>query len=188
LFKQEWWFPIMASYFKRRCKSFEKTCEWIKSWSWFIFFGKYKLSPLHRCILHCSETVCNQVVPVLLELGADIEANTTDGKTPLFFAAYRGFTQVTKKLISVQADINTPDKNGNIPLHFVSDVDCATALINGGGKVDMWNKQFNSPLHSAYAFHGDCALTKFIQSQFPEKFFTSKEFKWLHSSWNIKYP
>jgi len=63
-----------------------------------VSFGKHKLSPLHRCILHCSESVCVQVVPVLLELGADIEANTTDGKTTFFLRLIVDLRKLLKNL------------------------------------------------------------------------------------------
>jgi len=109
------------------------------------------------------------MVPALLELGADVDAFTADGKSPLFYAAYRGFVQVIKKLIAEKADVNEQDDNGNVPLHYISDYEGAMAIVGAGGRLEMWNKQLNSPLHSAYCFYGEGTLSRYLQSQFPEK-------------------
>ena len=63
----------------------------------------------------------DQVLLVLLENGANIEANTSIGRTPLHLAALRGHRKIFEILLSAGAKLNPQDKEGNTPLHFLSE-------------------------------------------------------------------
>ena len=52
----------------------------------------------------------------LIELGADINASTNDGNTPLMEASTRGYISVVKKLIERGARLDASQKDGRTPL------------------------------------------------------------------------
>jgi len=57
------------------------------------------------------------MVEFLIEEGADIEAETVLGQTPLFWAAGRGHVAATQQLLASHACVNSTDQNGDTPLH-----------------------------------------------------------------------
>ncbi len=57
-----------------------------------------------------------QVLALLLENGADVEARNNRGRTALTGASFRGHTEVVKLLLNKGADVNTADKFGKTPL------------------------------------------------------------------------
>lgn len=76
----------------------------------------------------------------LLRAGADINARTATGSTPLHLAARK---ESAKKLISVLlakgADVNAQDENGWVPLHLTATddrIENATLLLAGGADVN----------------------------------------------------
>ena len=62
-----------------------------------------------------------EVVEVLLSAGANIDARTEAGWTPLHFAAYYGATKVVEVLLSAGADIGAITEVGEDPFHVASD-------------------------------------------------------------------
>jgi ankyrin repeat protein len=60
-----------------------------------------------------------EIVDLLLEKGADIEAQTQDGKTVVHIAIFRGHFQYLKHIISKCADINASRPIGRSAVHFV---------------------------------------------------------------------
>lgn len=57
-----------------------------------------------------------------LQDGADVNARTKDGLTPLMFAARDGHLDVVKYLVDKGADMNTRDNYGTTPLMWARDV------------------------------------------------------------------
>jgi len=94
---------------------------------------------LHFAIDNKAENL--DVVNLLLEYGADINKETTsDGLTPLIFAANRGHVNITKLLIDYGAKVDAAEyNNSNTALHI--------ACLNGESRiVEMLatEKTFNS--------------------------------------------
>ena len=58
------------------------------------------------------------IVNILLQNDADVNAADGDGLTPLHDAAYNGHTDIVDLLIENKADINAKDIYGLTPLHW----------------------------------------------------------------------
>ncbi|KAH0539042.1 hypothetical protein FGG08_004388 [Glutinoglossum americanum] len=70
------------------------------------------------------------IVQLLVDEGADMDANATDSRTPLHVAATRGKTDVVKVLVREGANRSARDNNGQIPLHLAPDPATASELLN----------------------------------------------------------
>ena len=57
-----------------------------------------------------------EVVKMLLEKGADVNAKNTKGWTALMIASLRGQTEVVKNLLEKGADVNAKDEDGKSAL------------------------------------------------------------------------
>lgn len=58
------------------------------------------------------------VIKLLIESGADINAKNIHGNTALIFASARGYLDIVKYLIEVGADINLKNNLGNTALMY----------------------------------------------------------------------
>lgn len=58
-----------------------------------------------------------EVIKLLLEKGADIEAADSNGRTLLYRASLNGHDKVVKLLLEKGADMNTKDSDGWTPLY-----------------------------------------------------------------------
>ena len=63
------------------------------------------------------------LLPVLIDAGANVNAATPDGTTPLHVAVQRGDDSALSKLLSAGANPNLADANGMLPVHWA----CALA-------------------------------------------------------------
>lgn len=100
--------------------------------------------------LHWAKT--KEVVELLLDSGADIEAHNHDGETPLHIMARHKRLDCTIVLLSRGAEVNSQSKDGSTPLHqaaMVQDVDIVRALIVFGANVNITNKRYETPRHVA---------------------------------------
>ena len=70
------------------------------------------------------------IVELLLEAGADVDADIDDGRTALHLAAEKGYASVVERLLAAGADPNVQDGNGNTPLHLAA---------GRGGDWDVWH-------------------------------------------------
>ncbi len=57
-----------------------------------------------------------RMVQLLIELGADVDVQSTGGYTPLMVAAGRGKTDIVKELLEAGANVNIKSKNGETAL------------------------------------------------------------------------
>jgi WD40 repeat protein len=91
-----------------------------------------------RTPLHIACAAGNEiVVRLLLERGADLNARTNDGWTPLHEAA-DGSAELLRALLARGADPNAASAAGYTPLHraaFTSSVDAVEVLLNAGASV-----------------------------------------------------
>lgn len=79
----------------------------------------------------------------LLSEGADVNARTSAGETPLMLAAARGRLDAIGLLIDRGADVNAATDAGNTALMFAAargQVDAVRALIESGARADHRNK------------------------------------------------
>jgi hypothetical protein len=93
------------------------------------------------------------VITSLLDAGADIEAKSNSGNTPLQFSILpRAQAKVFDTLIARGADIQTTDHDGQTPLHTAAqygNVHAVRGLIRLGAKVNVRDKFGHSPLNYA---------------------------------------
>ena len=109
--------------------------------------GHYENTPLHSAAYYGDL----EMVQVLLEYGVDVNAQSSDGQTPLHFASwgYHDDPGVVRLLIERGADPNTRDEDGSTPLHralLVRGIGVARALIEHGASVEVKNGKGKTPL------------------------------------------
>ena len=93
-----------------------------------------------------------EAVEVLLEQGADINAQDKHGWTPLHHAAWNNAAATAEVLLKQGADIHATNKNGWTPLHWGAlnnAADTAEVLLKNGADVNAKNKDGDTPLHHA---------------------------------------
>lgn len=61
-----------------------------------------------------------ETIKMLVTAGADVNAKTNDGATPLRLAAFHGCADIIEVLLATGADINVRDDEGWTPLHEVA--------------------------------------------------------------------
>jgi ankyrin repeat protein len=102
--------------------------------------------------LHWASSESTEAVDILIAGGANINAKTDEGKTPLYFAAQVGLSNAVASLLKAKADPNCRDSNGWSPLVVAADMlhnDVVVLLQKAGAKEPSWNK-----LHQAIVFGG----------------------------------
>ena len=109
---------------------------------------KYDQTPL----LWASENGYVEVVKLLLDKEADINAANKDGWTPLHGASYYGHIEVIKLLLDKEANVNAADKDGWTPLHGASShghIEVVKLLLDKEADINAANKDGWTPLHGA---------------------------------------
>ena len=96
------------------------------------------MTALHLAV---NEGHCN-VIKILLESEAELEAKTRMGRTPLHIAALRGNLKITELLVSSGANVNTTDTEFATPLHYASEhgySELVDYLLSHGARASMKN-------------------------------------------------
>ncbi len=92
-----------------------------------------------------------EVAEFLLARGAEIEARTNKGFTPLHYAA-QGSCQTARLLLSRKANVKAKSEGGETPLHLAARtgaVDMVTLLIAHGADVNARSNDGETPLFAA---------------------------------------
>jgi ankyrin repeat protein len=88
----------------------------------------------------------------LIKLGADIEAETQEGVTPLIFAVASNHTDAVKALLSYNPNLDKITSDSETPLIiavFNGNQEIAEALIRAGADIDLADKYGATALHYA---------------------------------------
>ena len=86
-----------------------------------------------------------EVVKILIEHGAEIEAIYKDGYTPLYIASQNGRLDVVEYLISQQANINMSCHHGSSPLYIATQqgqLDVVNLLLQKGANAEATKSGF----------------------------------------------
>jgi len=81
-------------------------------------FGGY--APLHLAAAHCNRELVLNTCSVLLATGADLNARTQWGTTPLWSATVVGRSELVDFLLRHGAELDARDTQGRTPLMFVA--------------------------------------------------------------------
>ncbi|KAF6140343.1 hypothetical protein GIB67_011362 [Kingdonia uniflora] len=77
---------------------------------------------------------------VVTKWNADPDAPDNDGRSPLHWAAYKGFADSIRLLLFLDAYMGRQDKDGCIPLHWAAirgNLEACTVLVQAGKKEDL---------------------------------------------------
>ena len=114
-------------------------------YSYGFFTGE---TPLHT---HAGEGR-KEVVKILINAGANVNAKNDSGSTPLIAAAFDGDKEIVKLLIAKGANVNPKTDLGNTPLHSAAlngRKEIVELLIANGADVNANNVAGVTPLHWA---------------------------------------
>ena len=108
-----------------------------------------QILPMH----FCSSSGSEETTQMLVDAGADVNAQTVDGSTPAMFAAAYGKPRSLKILLA-SPNVNTSlqDETGNTALHaavFSQKLACIHPLLAAGADPCMLNLSLLTPLHYA---------------------------------------
>ena len=93
-----------------------------------------------------------EVVKQHIAAGTDVNGMDTIGRTPLYFAVFKGHKEIAELLIEKGADVNAKAGFGSTPLHdaaFSDLKEVAELLIANGADVNVKTKFGETPLDLA---------------------------------------
>lgn len=125
-------------------------------------FNMFEQTVLHRACLGGYK----DITAWLIRLGANVNARTSSGATPLLLAAYHIRPCCVQLLLEAGADARIADVTGAIPLHHAYDsMMCLTLLIRAYPEgVYVCNKQMCTPLHFAAKWGTDAACDVLLKA------------------------
>ncbi|MEM3964298.1 MAG: ankyrin repeat domain-containing protein [Thermofilaceae archaeon] len=102
-----------------------------------------------------------QRVKKLLEQGANVNARSRVGWTPLHWAAEKGYLEVARLLVEKGANVNARDNDGRTPLHYAAlygYLDVVRFLLEAGANPTFRDSWGRTPADLARKIgHGDVA-------------------------------
>jgi len=108
---------------------------------------------LDKQLLQAAETGATETIKQLIGVGANVQATTYGGTTPLHIAARNGHTETVTALINQhKANLHAKNDCGWTPLHVAAlngHTGTVTALIDHGADVGAKENQGCTPLHLA---------------------------------------
>ena len=124
---------------------------------------------LHYAV-YSSDISC-EILSCLIGIGADVNARTNNGVTPLMIAAEEGHINGVTSLVKCGANVDLQDKYGNTALHYAAGLsvderfsddlpEIVETLLNLGAS-HMCNHQGLKPLHQA-SISGNIAVVEYL--------------------------
>jgi ankyrin repeat protein len=124
------------------------------------------LKGLGTTALHYAAMVgSKEIVKLLIENGAKVDARSQNSETPLFGTAIGGAVEAAKVLLDNGADVNARNDRNNTPLHFAlmersiapivtfgDRIEIVKLLLDHGADVNARNNNQCTPLHNAVAY------------------------------------
>lgn len=119
-----------------------------------VLGGKQCIRKLNNLLLRRSQKDTHvDFIPVLVKLGANLEAGNSKGKTPLFIACQRGAVAAAERLLDLGAQVNTTVCNGATPLHAACErkgnAGLVKVLVERGADIEAQDNIGWTPLHYA---------------------------------------
>ena len=124
---------------------------------------------LHYAV-YSSDISC-EILSCLIGIGADVNARTNNGVTPLMIAAEEGHINGVTSLVKCGANVDLQDRYGNTALHYAAGLsvderfsddlpEIVETLLNLGAS-HMCNHQGLKPLHQA-SISGNIAVVEYL--------------------------
>jgi len=140
---------------------------------------EYGQTPLHIAVSNKKRSV-NAVI-ALLKAGADINAPTVSGATPLLYSMYwAGAEEYTLVLLEYGADVNIARNNGETPLHIAAgwtNTDIFKLLLEKGANPNALNNERESPFMKTVRNYIDVDLIRLCIEKGANVHLTNKEGK-----------
>lgn len=137
------------------------------------------MSSLDVSLVH--KAVMRHSLPEVLQAianGGQIDALDRDGRTPLFYAAKDGDSEIAAELIGQGAKVNARDKSLETPLHFAArayQTEIAKMLLENEASVDAQDIHGNTPLsHAVFDSRGRGEMIKLLLSAGADKALRNK--------------
>jgi ankyrin repeat protein/L-ascorbate metabolism protein UlaG (beta-lactamase superfamily) len=93
-----------------------------------------------------------EIVKLLIDGGAEIDARNTSNQGPLLYAAYMGNTDIVKLFIANGAEVDYHDTRQNTPLFFAArqgHPEVVNILVSSGAEIDARCSGGRTPFHAA---------------------------------------
>jgi ankyrin repeat protein len=106
-----------------------------------------------------------EVLAKIVELGADVNAQDTDGKTALMEASDHGNLEMVQILINAGTDVSIRDQGGNTALHYAAgSARCVAALLKAGADPNVIDNEGKTPLMKAVWYCRHDTKRKVVQT------------------------
>jgi uncharacterized protein len=136
--------------------------------------GRANLNAVHLAVLRNSI----DELRASFSAGHDVNALDREGRTPLFYTAKDGETNLTSELLQHGANPNVQDINLETPLHFAAreyQVHIAKMLLDAGASVDVQDIHGNTALWRAvYYSRGRGEVIRLLLSRGADKYLPNK--------------
>lgn len=141
------------------------TLEYIPSW----YYGALD----YNLMIAASKGLSSEI-DRLIELGANINAYTNEGVTPLVLAVYNNHPETVNKLLKHFPDLDNMTAGSETPLLIAVKNDSreiAETLIRGGAQIDLPDFYGNTPLHyaSLFGYHEMADILMYYDAPVNEK-------------------
>lgn len=126
--------------------------------------GKDDWTPLHYAAWQGHLTIAKLLAK---QAGANIDGQTSDGRTALHLASHRGQYRVARILVELGADVHLADADGRMALHSAAEMghtSTARLLVKHHAQVQAQTARGSTALHLA-ARHGHLPTVKMLVEQ-----------------------
>ncbi len=89
-----------------------------------------------------------EILKMLIDAGANINAQGDQGRSPLIWAAIGGKVEIVRLLIDAGADVNVQDDYGWTPLHWATEwenEETVQMLVDAGARKDIQDNYRRTP-------------------------------------------
>ena len=107
------------------------------------------ITNLELCFLEFAETGNQFGISTLLELGVDVDYNSSEGRTALMIASYAGHQQCVRMLTSANANVDIQDNKGYTALMLATEcnsIDIVSHLLSVNASVNLKTQEDDTAL------------------------------------------